>query len=44
MMSHRSYMKSFNKEEAIDQLRSNSGTQFNPEVVDIFIKILEKEK
>lgn len=44
MMSHRSYMKDFKKEEAIDQLRSNSGTQFNPEVVDVFIKILEKEK
>lgn len=44
MMSHRSYMKSFNKEEAIDQLRRNSGTQFNPKVIDVFINILEKEK
>ena len=44
MTSHRSYMKDFSKEEAIDQLRRNSGTQFNPRVVETFIDILEKEK
>ncbi|MDP3791777.1 MAG: HD domain-containing protein [Candidatus Omnitrophota bacterium] len=44
MTSHRAYMKNHSKEEAIEQLRRNSGTQFNPKVVDAFIDILEKEK
>lgn len=44
MTSHRSYMKNFSKEEAMEQLRRNSGTQFNPKVVDVFVNILEKEK
>lgn len=44
MTSHRVYMKNFSKEEAIEQLRQNSGKQFNPKVVDIFVDILKKEK
>lgn len=44
MTSHRAYMKDYSKEEAIEQLRRNSGTQFNPRVVDAFIDILEREK
>jgi putative nucleotidyltransferase with HDIG domain len=41
MTSHRPYMKNMIKEEAIEQLRQNSGTQFNPKVVDAFIKVLQ---
>ncbi len=41
MTSHRPYMKNMTKSEAIAQLKQNSGTQFNPKVVDAFIKILE---
>lgn len=44
MTSHRPYMEDFSKKEAIEQLRQNSGAQFNPKVIDVFIKILEKEK
>jgi len=44
MTSHRPYMKNMTKEEAIEQLKQNSGTQFNPKVVDAFIKVLQKEK
>lgn len=44
MTSHRAYMKNHSKDEAIEQLRRNSGTQFNPRVVEVFIDILEKEK
>ena len=29
--------------EALDELRRNSGTQFDPKVVDAFIRIVEKE-
>lgn len=41
MTSHRPYMKNMTKMEAIEQLKQNSGTQFNPKVVDAFIKVLE---
>ncbi|MDO8535795.1 MAG: HD domain-containing protein [Candidatus Omnitrophota bacterium] len=44
MTSHRPYMKNMTKPEAIEQLKQNSGTQFNPKVVDAFIKVLEREK
>ena len=29
--------------EALDELRRNSGTQFDPKIVDVFIRIVEKE-
>ena len=44
MTSHRPYMKNMTKTEAMEQLKQNSGTQFNPKVVDAFLKVLEKEK
>ena len=44
MTSHRPYMKNMTKEEAIEQLKKNSGTQFNPKVTDAFIKVLQREK
>jgi len=44
MTSHRSYMRNYSKEEAIEQLKRNSGAQFNPKVVDIFVNILNTEK
>jgi len=42
MTSHRAYRKNLDKEEALAQLRENSGSQFNPKVVDAFMKILER--
>lgn len=42
MTSHRPYMKNMTKEDAIEQLKRNSGTQFNPKVVDAFIKVLQR--
>ncbi|MDP2929815.1 MAG: HD domain-containing protein, partial [Candidatus Omnitrophota bacterium] len=44
MTSNRPYMKNMTKEEAAEQLKRNSGTQFNPKVVDAFIKVLQGEK
>jgi len=41
MTSHRPHTKNMTKEEAIAQLKQNSGVQFNPKVVDAFIKVLE---
>ena len=43
MTSDRSYRKALTKEEAIAELQKNSGTQFNPKVVDILIEILKTE-
>jgi HD-GYP domain-containing protein (c-di-GMP phosphodiesterase class II) len=38
MVSHRPYRKSFTREEAFDELKKCSGTQFDPTVVDAFFK------
>lgn len=41
MTSDRPYRKALTREEAIEELRRNSGTQFNPELVKKFISIIE---
>jgi len=43
MTSNRSYRKSLSKNKAIKELRKNKGTQFSPEVIDVFLEILQKE-
>lgn len=41
VMTHeRSYAKTFSREEAIEELRRKTGTQFDPELTETFIKIL----
>ena len=42
MTSRRSYREALSKEEAIEQLKKNSGTQFNTQVVKAFLKVLER--
>lgn len=42
MISDRPYRKALSKKEAIKELKSNAGTQFDPEVVNILLKMLEK--
>jgi len=42
MTSTRAYRPALSKEEAIEQLRKNSGIQFNPKVIDAFLQILQK--
>jgi len=44
MTSVRAYRPALNKEQAIEELRRSKGTQFNPRIVDVFVKILEEEK
>ena len=41
MTSERVYKKSLSKEEAINELLKNKGTQFDPDLVDAFIKSLD---
>ena len=41
MMSDRKYRSKLNLEETIEQFRINSGTQFDPKVVDMLLKILD---
>jgi HD-GYP domain-containing protein (c-di-GMP phosphodiesterase class II) len=43
MSSLRAYRPNLSKKEAMEELRKNSGTQFNSDIVNIFIKILEEE-
>jgi polar amino acid transport system substrate-binding protein len=43
-MTHdRPYRRALSLEEALEELRRNRGSQFDPEVVDIAIKVLEQE-
>lgn len=42
MRSDRPYRMALPLETAIDELKKNSGTQFDPEVVETFLSILEK--
>ncbi len=41
MTSDRPYRKAMTLGEAIDELRENAGTQFDPEVVGVFVSILQ---
>lgn len=41
MVHERVYKKAMKKEDAIKELRRCSGTQFDPEIVDIFINSIE---
>lgn len=41
MTSDRSYRKAYSIEKAVAELDKNAGTQFDPEIVDIFIDLLK---
>lgn len=43
MTSDRPYRKAKSKEYAISELKNGAGTQFDPQVVEVFIDILNKE-
>ncbi|MCL1972349.1 MAG: GAF domain-containing protein [Endomicrobia bacterium] len=43
MTSDRPYRKALPREFAVSELQKGSGTQFDPQVVDVFVKILNEE-
>lgn len=40
MVSKRSYKEAFSVEYAIDELKKNRGTQFDPDLVDVFVTLI----
>jgi len=44
MINDRPYRKAMSKEKAIQELKNNIGTQFDPELVERFLKILKDTK
>ena len=44
LTSDRPYRKAFPRDEAIRMVKESSGTQFDPKVVDAFLKVLQQEK
>lgn len=43
MTSDRAYRKAMSKSQAIEELRKNSGTQFDSKIVDVFIEEIESD-
>ncbi|MBQ3834175.1 MAG: GAF domain-containing protein [Elusimicrobia bacterium] len=44
MTSDRPYRKALSVKDAVEQLKQGAGKQFDPKIVDIFVKILKEEK
>lgn len=44
MTEARVYREALSEEVAINEIKTNSGTQFDPEVVAVFVKLLEENK
>ena len=44
MISHRLYRQRFTVEEALKEVRENSGTQFDPKVVGSFLKVIRRKE
>ena len=42
MQTDRTYRDALTRSEAIRELKENSGTQFDPEIVDLFLGMIEK--
>jgi len=44
LTSDRPYRKAFSQKEAVKMIKKDSGTHFDPDIVDIFLDILAKDK
>ena len=42
MRTDKTYRKKLSKEEAIEEIKRNAGTQFDPEIARVFIEVVEK--
>lgn len=42
MTSDRPYRKAMSKEEAVREIRTCSGTQFDPDLVEIFLEMMDE--
>jgi putative nucleotidyltransferase with HDIG domain len=43
MVSHRPYKKTLAASEAVEEIVSNSGTQFDPQVANVFLEIIRED-
>lgn len=43
LISNRPYRRAYSKKDAMAIIKKGSGTQFDPEIVDVFLRILKKE-
>jgi HD-GYP domain-containing protein (c-di-GMP phosphodiesterase class II) len=44
MTQDRVYRKALSKKEAAKEIQKNAGSQFDPEVAELFLKLVEEEK
>ncbi|PIP21181.1 MAG: hypothetical protein COX40_00760 [Candidatus Omnitrophica bacterium CG23_combo_of_CG06-09_8_20_14_all_40_11] len=44
MTSGRLYRKKLTKTEALEEIKKNTGTQFDPNIVEIFLKIMQEDR
>lgn len=44
MNSNRVYRKKLTKEDIINEIEKNKGTQFDPKIADVFLKIIKSGK
>lgn len=44
LTSNRPYRKAFSRKKAIEIIKKGAGTQFDPDIVNVFLKIIKKEK
>ena len=44
MTARRPYKKPLSVSYAVSELKKNSGTQFDPELVDVFIRLINEDK
>jgi HD-GYP domain-containing protein (c-di-GMP phosphodiesterase class II) len=43
MTSDRPYRKALTREQALNEIESNAGTQFHPELAEAFVGLMRKE-